>query len=119
MELVIIFHFDILPNYYFILNCWNFRTLNFRRHLDALFPVYIFEGEINCHSIMDTVGIRVLRRLIREFSTFSMSSALRHSPSHRWAIAATDIFRYFDVFSRNSIIFLMREMFGMNISRLI
>jgi hypothetical protein len=40
---------------------------------------------------MDTVGIRAPTMQIREFSTFSMSSALRHGPSVRCAIAANDI----------------------------
>jgi hypothetical protein len=39
---------------------------------------------------MDTVGIRVPTRQIRDFSTFSVSSALRHSPSVRCASAAND-----------------------------
>jgi hypothetical protein len=34
---------------------------------------------------MYTVGIRVPTRQIRDFSTFSVSSALRHSPSVRYA----------------------------------
>jgi hypothetical protein len=46
---------------------------------------------------MDTVGIRVPTRQIREFYTFSVSSAVRHSPSARCIIAANDmqIFRHF------------------------
>jgi hypothetical protein len=46
---------------------------------------------------MDTVGIRVPTRQIIEFSAFSVSSALRHGPSARYAIATIDvqIFGYF------------------------
>jgi hypothetical protein len=40
---------------------------------------------------MDTDGIHVSTRQIREFSTFNMSSALRHSPSATCVIAANDI----------------------------
>jgi hypothetical protein len=40
---------------------------------------------------MDTVGIRMPARRIREFSTFSVSSTLRHSPSARCASAESDM----------------------------
>jgi hypothetical protein len=75
------FQFCMLRNYDLIPSHLNFRTLySRRRHLNALFLINVFEGKINCHSIMDTVGIRVPTRQIREFSTFSVSSALRNSP---------------------------------------
>jgi hypothetical protein len=41
--------------------------------------INVFKGKINFHSFMDTVGTRVPTRQIREFSTFSVSSALRQS----------------------------------------
>jgi hypothetical protein len=86
------FKFDILRNYDLILSRLHFRTLySRRRHLHDLFLINIFKGKINCHSNMDTVGIRVLTRQVREFSTFSVSSALRHSPSARCVIAANDM----------------------------
>jgi hypothetical protein len=40
---------------------------------------------------MDSVGIHVPTRQIREFSTFSMSSALRHSTSAGYVTAANDM----------------------------
>jgi hypothetical protein len=51
-------------NYNLLLNCWNFRTLYSRRHLDALLTfsnlvVIHFKDKINCHSITDTVGNRM------------------------------------------------------------
>jgi hypothetical protein len=49
---------------------------------------------------MDTVGIRVPTRQIREFSTFSVSSALRHSPSARSVIAANDM-QILDIIGKN------------------
>jgi hypothetical protein len=52
---------------------------------------------------MDTVGIHVPTRQIREFYTFSVNSALRHSPSAKCVIAANDICRYLDVFSRKNV----------------
>jgi hypothetical protein len=43
---------------------------------------------INCHSIVSAVGIRVPPRKLREFSAFSVSSALRRSRSARCAVVA-------------------------------
>jgi hypothetical protein len=63
--------------------------------IDFLFPINVFKGKINCHSIMDTVGIRMPTRQIREFSTFSVSSALRNSPSARCVIATNEILEQF------------------------
>jgi hypothetical protein len=87
------FQFDISRNYDLILNYWNFRTLNSRRHhLDALFLINDLMGKINCHSTVDTVCIHVPTRH-KEFSALSVSSALQHSSSARCAIAANDICR--------------------------
>jgi hypothetical protein len=98
--------FVIPRNYDLILNCLNFRTLySRRRHLDALFLINIFKSKINCHSIMDTVGIRVSTRQIRDFSTFSVSSPLRHSPSVRCGSAANDICRLLDIFGKDTVSF--------------
>jgi hypothetical protein len=98
--------FVIPRKYDLILNCLNFRTLHSRRrHLDALFLINIFKSKMNCHSIMDTVGIRVPTRQIRDFSTFSVSSALRHSPSAMCATAANDICRLLDIFLKDTVSF--------------
>jgi hypothetical protein len=49
---------------------------------------------------MDIVGIRVLTRQITEFSTFSVSTALRHSTSASCVIAANEICRFLDIFGK-------------------
>jgi hypothetical protein len=54
---------------------------------------------------MDAVDIHVPTRQIREFSTFSMSCALRHNPSARGTVAANDICRFLDIFNKNSVSF--------------
>jgi hypothetical protein len=54
---------------------------------------------------MDTVGIRVPTRQIRYFSTFSVSNALRHSPSVRCASAANDICILLDIFGKDTVSF--------------
>jgi hypothetical protein len=82
------FQADFLRNYISILNYLNFRTLHSRRrHIDALFLINVFKGKINCPSILDTVGICVPTRQVREFSTFSVTSSLKHNPSARCVIA--------------------------------
>jgi hypothetical protein len=55
--------------------------------------------------VVVVVVIRVPTRQIREFSTFSVSSALKHSPSARCVIAAKDVCRYLDIFHKNNIYF--------------
>jgi hypothetical protein len=54
---------------------------------------------------MDTVGICVPTRQIRDFSTFSVSSALRHSPSVRCDSAANDICRLLYIFGKDTVSF--------------
>jgi hypothetical protein len=54
---------------------------------------------------MDTVGIRVPIRQIRDFSTFNVSSALKHSPSVRCASAANDVCRFLDIFGKDIVSF--------------
>jgi hypothetical protein len=62
---------------------------------------------IICHSVLDTVGICVAARYeyIRKFSTFSISSALRHSASSRCTIAVNYVCKLLDIFSKNSVSF--------------
>jgi hypothetical protein len=54
---------------------------------------------------MDTVGICMPTRQITEFSTFSMSSALRNGPSARCVIAANEIIRFLDILGKNIVSF--------------
>jgi hypothetical protein len=54
---------------------------------------------------MDTDGIRVPARQVREFSTFSVSSALRNSPSARCVIATNEICKFLDIFGKNFVSF--------------
>jgi hypothetical protein len=54
---------------------------------------------------METVGIRVPTRQLRELYSFSVSSALRNSPSARCVIAANEICRFLDIFGKNIVSF--------------
>jgi hypothetical protein len=77
-----------------ILKCLHFITLDSRwQQHDDLF-INVFKGKINFYSIMDVIGVPVPTRQIKEFSTSSVSSAFRHSPSAR-CITATGNIRKF------------------------
>jgi hypothetical protein len=65
----------------------------------------VFKGKINCHSIKDTLGVRVPTRQMREFSTFGGSSVLSHSTSARCVSAANDICIVLFIFSKNFVSF--------------
>jgi hypothetical protein len=65
----------------------------------------VFKGKINYSLIMDTVGIPVASRQIREFSTFSVSSASRHRPSARCVTAANDVRGFLDMRQKNVVSF--------------
>jgi hypothetical protein len=91
-------------NYEFMLNYLHLKTLYSRRqHLDALFLVYVFKNKINCCSIMDTVGLHIPAKQIRDFSTFRVKNVSRLSPSARRVIAANSICRSLDIFNKNRI----------------
>jgi hypothetical protein len=52
---------------------------------------------------MDTVILRVPSKLIRDFSIFSISKALRSSPSARCSTVANNIYQFMDVFSTETV----------------
>jgi hypothetical protein len=95
---------NCLRNYKLILNYLHLKTLySRRRHLDALFLVNVFKKKINCYSIMDTVGLHMPPKQIRDFSTFRVKNVSRASPSTRCVIAANSICRSLDIFNKNGI----------------
>jgi hypothetical protein len=52
-----------------------FKTIYFRRqNIDTLFLINIFNNKINCCSIMDTDGLRVPTKKIKDFSTVNVSN---------------------------------------------
>jgi hypothetical protein len=60
------YRFYRLGNLRRLLVCLNLRKLySRRRNLNYLFQVNAFNGKIICHSILDTVGIRVRTKQIR------------------------------------------------------
>jgi hypothetical protein len=65
------------------------HTLHKRRyHLDAPFLTQVYRGSEFCPSVLETVGLRVPVRYIRDFSMFSVCSSSKNCPSARCASAA-------------------------------
>jgi hypothetical protein len=78
------------------------HTLHKRRyHLDALFLTQVYRGSKFCPSALETVGLRVPVRYIRDFSMFSVCSSSKNCPSARCASAANVICRDLDIFGTN------------------
>jgi hypothetical protein len=74
-----------------------------RRHLDALFLINVFIGNICCSSILDSVSLRILSRSIRHYSTFTVNRNFKVSPSARCVSAATAVCRSIDILNKDCI----------------
>jgi hypothetical protein len=71
---------DVECYYDNILEEINLQTLHIRRrHFDALFLINVFGGTKYCTPVLETVGLRVPTRNVRNFTTFICSSS--HCPS--------------------------------------
>jgi hypothetical protein len=94
------YQFDFPRNCDAILGRLVLRTLHSRRrHLDALFLINVFNNTIDCQSILDTVSLRVPYKLIRAFSIFSVSKALRSTPPARCSTMGNKVYQFMDIFS--------------------
>jgi hypothetical protein len=84
----------------------NLHTLRMRRHrLDAVFLTQVYSGSKFCPSILETVGLRVPLRRIRDFALFSVCSSCKNCPSARCASAANAVCSDDHVFgSRNNLL---------------
>jgi hypothetical protein len=74
-----------------------------QRHINTLFIINVFSNTIDCQSILDTVSLRVPSKLIRDFSVFNVSKALRSSPSARCSTAANEVYQFMSIFSTKTI----------------
>jgi hypothetical protein len=91
---------DVEYHYSNTLKKLNLRTLHIRRrHFDTFFLINVFNGAKYCPSILERVGIRVLTRKIRNFTTFSCSFS--HFPSARCVSAANAVCKSKDIFSKS------------------
>jgi hypothetical protein len=78
----------------------NLHTLRMRRHrLDAVFLTQVYSGSKLCPSILETVGLRVPPRRIRDFVLFSVCSSCKNCPSTRCASTANVVCRDLGTFS--------------------
>jgi hypothetical protein len=80
------------------------HTLHKRRYnLDALFLTQVYRGSKFCPSVLETVGLRVPVRYIRDFSMFSVGSSSKICPSDRCASAANVVCRDVDIFGTKTL----------------
>jgi hypothetical protein len=90
-----------------ILDRLNFLPLHVRRkHLDADFLINAFKGNITCPSILDSVGLRIPSRSIRDFSAFSVHRNFKASPSTRCVSAANTVCWNIDIFNKDCILLM-------------
>jgi hypothetical protein len=81
------------------------HTLHKRRyHLDASFLTQVYRGSKFCPSILETIGLRVPVRYIRDFSMFSVCSSSKDYPSARCASAANVVCRDFGIFGTKTLL---------------
>jgi hypothetical protein len=81
-----------------ILDRLNFLPLHVRKsHLDAVFLINAFKGNIACPSILDSVSLRIPSRYIRDFSTFSVHRNFKASPSARCVSAANTVLEHWHI----------------------
>ena len=91
------FFYDTDYHYIDALDKLKLPTLHTRRRqIDALFLIRTFNGSLNCPSVLETVGIRVPSRNIRNYSMFCCS--LSHCPTARCVSAANLVCNSFDIF---------------------
>jgi hypothetical protein len=72
-------------------------------HLDALFLTHVYPGSKFCPSVLETVGLWVPPRYIREFSVLSVRSFSTNFPSPRCASAANAVCRDVNVFRTKTV----------------
>jgi len=74
-----------------------------RRHLDALFRIDVFNNEISCSSILNTVTLCVPTQTIRNHSVFDAVHCAEASPSARHVMADNAVCRLIDTFDHTDI----------------
>jgi hypothetical protein len=80
------------------------HTLHKRRyHLDALFLTQVYRGSKFCLSVLETVGLRVPVRYIRDFTMFNVCSSSKICPSARCDSAANVVCRDVDIFGTKTL----------------
>jgi hypothetical protein len=105
-DIVIVVFFSHLPySYANVLNYLKFHTLSDRRcHLDALFLLNIYSGSKFCPTLLETVGLRVQNRNVRDFKLFLVDLNRRNCPSARCTSAANAISRHTCIFNGRSVL---------------
>jgi hypothetical protein len=85
--------------YEVFLESLKLHTLHDRRlHLDALFLISVYSGLKCCPSLLDTTGIRVPSRNVRNSSLFTVTCT--NSPTARCVTAANRVCKDVDIFRK-------------------
>jgi hypothetical protein len=71
-------------------------------NIDASFPINILKNKILCCPMMDTAGLRVPPKQIRDFFACNVSNISRLSPS-TGCVRASNICKSLDVFNKHDI----------------
>jgi hypothetical protein len=80
------------------------HTLHKRRYrLDALFLTQVYRGSKFCLSVLETVGLWVPVRYIRDFSMFSACSSSKNCPSAKFDSAANVVCSDVDIFGTKAL----------------
>jgi hypothetical protein len=96
----ITFFQDVEYHYDNILEKLHLQTLHIRRrHFDALSLINAFSGTKYCPSLLETVGIRVTTRNIRNFTMFSCSFS--HCRSARCVSTSNAVCKSTDSFTKS------------------
>jgi hypothetical protein len=83
----------------------NLHTLRMRRHrLDTVFLIQVYSGSKFCPSVLETVGLWVPPRRIRDFALFGVCYSCKNCPSARYASAANAICSDDHVFGSRNIL---------------
>jgi hypothetical protein len=102
IELLLFILSNFLCSYALMLNYLHFKKLYSRlQNFDYLFFINVFKNKINCCSVVDTLGLPVLTRQIRDVYIFNVSNVSRFSPSTRW-VTTVNICISLDVFNKHT-----------------
>jgi hypothetical protein len=77
-----------------------------RRHLEAVFLINAFKGNIAYPSILDSVSLCIPSRSIRDFCAFYVYRNFKASPSARCVSAANTVCWNIDVFNKDRILLM-------------
>jgi hypothetical protein len=95
-------------NYSLALEQLKLHTLCKRKcHLQVLLFIQVYVSSKFCHSVLETVGLRVPAWYIRDFSVSNVSFPSKHYPSGRCASAGNVACRNIEIFETKTVFFII------------